>query len=178
MLAELIVYACPVGPLADQLNAYFVQSLHQCGHNTAHDFMPHCTLTGFFHDAPAAVPLYRTALDDALRTAQATKPDPVIRVNKLSTGEEWHGLELDSPWLRALVADFAARANSPTRVDELRLKEWLHLSLAYGFVSTQENRLGQLAHQLVDPAAPVSWELRLYQRHPAGAWTCHQSWAL
>ncbi|MEO0802793.1 MAG: hypothetical protein AAFY57_11025 [Cyanobacteria bacterium J06642_2] len=49
-LRELILYACPVGSLVEQLDCYFQKSLQLCGHNTAHLYMPHCTLTGFFHD--------------------------------------------------------------------------------------------------------------------------------
>ena len=47
-MPKLIVYACPVGELAEQLETYFSKSRLACGPNQAHQYMPHCTLTGFF----------------------------------------------------------------------------------------------------------------------------------
>ena len=48
-ICEFIVYACPVGTLAGQLDLFFARSRAECGENAAHAYPPHCTLTGFFH---------------------------------------------------------------------------------------------------------------------------------
>ncbi|CAN5634059.1 hypothetical protein BH23CYA1_BH23CYA1_13090 [soil metagenome] len=47
-MPQFIFYACPTGPLAQQLATSFERTQRICGPNTAHAYMPHCTLTGFF----------------------------------------------------------------------------------------------------------------------------------
>ncbi|NTU84382.1 MAG: hypothetical protein HGA45_34305 [Chloroflexales bacterium] len=175
---EYIVYACPLGRLARQLATYYSESRAVCGPNAAHQYMPHCTLTGFFHDEPASVPAYTQALDAALSRARPTRPDPVLQVSGLLLSETFHGLLLESPWLKGLTADFAASAPAVMRHDHIRLKSWLHLSLAYEFPPEQHHQLATLAHDLVEIAAPVSWELRFYERHADISWTCHAYWSL
>lgn len=176
---ELIVYACPTGLLAEQLDAYFDAALARCGPNTAHAYMAHCTLTGFFHDQPAAVGWYTEHLAAALRDHQATRPTPAVRVVGTRFSTKFHGLLLDSPWIKQLSADFARRASaSPTRSDAIRLKDWLHLSLAYGFAPEHHQQLVALADQLVDPSAAVAWELRLYERLSNATWKLHGFWVL
>lgn len=178
MTSKLIIYACPIGPLGTQLDTFFARSRAEIGPNSAHGYMPHCTLTGFFHDEPPALPLYCAALEAALKQARPTRPDPVISIERVLFKPEFHGLELHSAWLRDLTADFAARAASPTRNEALRLKDWLHLSLAYNFASEQHAALRRLAEAIVDVAAPVAWELRFYERCSDGSWHCHASWDL
>lgn len=172
-----IVYACPVGELADQFDRYFQESRARCGTNTAHRYMPHCTLTGFFKDEEAAIPLYVQALDRALRQAQSC-PMPVITIQKLTFRSDWHGLELQSDWLKNLTASFATLAVSPTRQEALRLKDWLHLSLAYEFQPEHSELLTQLAQKHINLHTSVQWELRFYQRYPDHRWFCHHSWQL
>lgn len=177
-IGEYIVYACPRGPLAAQIEAYFASSLAAYGPNTAHRYMPHCTLTGFFPDQAATVPAYAAALAGALSQARGTRPAQPLAVLGLECRPDFHGLLLDGPWLERLVADFAAAADSPTRRSPLRLKSWLHLSLAYGFAPAQHEPLAALARAMVDPAAAVTWELCFYERHGDGSWVCHAAWDL
>lgn len=176
--ATLILYACPTGTLAAQLDIYFARSRALCGPNAAHAYPPHITLTGFFHDDAAAIPTYVAALEAALDRARPTQPAPPLRITKMALEAEWHGLVVVSPWLAALTADFAANAHSPTRRAALRLKDWLHLSLAYQFAPENGPALAQLAAAHVDPHAPGGWELRLYERLPDGNWTCHAAWTI
>jgi len=173
-----IVYACPLGELADQIERYYAASLAACGANAAHSYMPHCSLTGFFHDGRDSAATYIEALDTALRRARPTQPQPALTITEMVLDPRFHGLLLSSPWLQTLIADFAHMAHSPTRRDALRLKDWLHLSLAYAFPPQQHTALAALASELVDINAPVSWELCFYERHTAGAWTCHACWQL
>jgi len=177
-LEELIVYACPLGELAEQLAHYFAQARAKVGANTAHEYTPHCTLTGFFHDRSDAIPIYAAAFDQALAAARPTQPQPALTITALTLTPQFHGLEVEAAWLQNVVADFATRAHSPTRADALRLKDWLHLSLAYGFRPAQHAPLAHLARNLVDPYAPAIWEVRLYTRHPDNTWTCHRRWPL
>jgi hypothetical protein len=175
---EYILYACPLGELAQQLDRYFVASRAAVGTNAAHQYMPHCTLASFFHDAPDAVGIYTAAVDAALRRARPARPQAALTILEMRLGEDFHGLLLDGPWLKALVADVVRNAHSPTRRDALRPKDWLHLSLAYAFPPQQHAPLAQLARSLVDISAPVEWELRFYERHVDGAWQAHARWPL
>ena len=175
---ELIVYTCPTGPLADQIAAFYQTSLAQHGPNSAHTYPPHITLTGFFHDDAASVDLYRAALSAALSQALPIMPPSPIAISGLLLRPDFLGLTIESLWLRALTADFAVKASSPTRRDAIRLKDWLHLSLAYSFAAEQFQPLKALALAMIDPATPVVWELRLYERQPAAQWLCHGAWPL
>ena len=142
--------------------------------------MPHCTLTGFFHDCPDAIALYNHAIESTLKTSNtiAPKQRPIISITQLLFEDHWHGLVVDSLWLKNFTQAFAANANSPSRQEELRLKDWLHVSLAYEFEPHHHATLKQLALELVDPNAAVAWELRFYQRSPQNEWTLHGSWAV
>ena len=173
-----IVYACPLGELAEQIERYYAASLAACGANAAHSYMAHCSLTGFFHDDHDTVHTYVDALDAAVRRARPTQPQPALTISELMLDPEFHGLLLSSPWLQTLIADFAHTAHSPTRRDALRLKDWLHLSLAYAFPPHQHAALAALTRDLVDISAPVNWDLRFYERHAHSAWTCHARWQL
>lgn len=173
-----IVYACPLGELADQIDRYYAASLAACGANAAHSYMAHCSLTGFFHDDRDTTVTYIEALDTAVRRARPTQPVPALAISGIALGPEFHGLLLSSPWLQTLIADFAHTVPSSTRRDALRLKDWLHLSLAYAFPSPHQATLAELAREMVDISTPVGWELRFYERHSNSEWTCHARWKL
>lgn len=172
-MQKFIIYACPVGELNTQLELYFQTSQNQCGKNAAHKYMPHCSLTGFFEDDLTAIPIYTKALDKAL----SKRPNLSINVLNMTFKLKWHGLELYSPMLKQLIIDFAKIA-TPTRKGDLRLKDWLHLSLAYEFPLEKQDKLKAIAQEIINPQASVKWELRLYQLHSNGNWICHQSWML
>jgi ubiquitin-associated SH3 domain-containing protein len=178
LMRELIVYACPTGELARQLDAFYDMSRAECGPNTAHRYMPHCTLTGFFHDEFSAIPTYLMALDQALAQAQLARPSDAIRISGMRFLDNFYFLAVESAWLQQLAAGFAQRAVSSTRPDAVRLKDQLHVSLAYGFAPEHGQCLTQLARQMVDASAPVGWELRFYERHTGDRWTLHKAWTL
>jgi hypothetical protein len=175
---KYIIYACPFGELAGQVDRYMAASRAQFGPNQAHAYMPHCTLTGFFHDDPQELPASIAGLDAAYRMLPQEHTAPIITVREMMLTPEFHGLLLESEALRAMAADFARRAISPTRRDAIRLKDWLHLSLAYGFPPEQHGPLAALARKMVDPQAAVRWSLRFYERCADGEWLCHAEWAL
>jgi ubiquitin-associated SH3 domain-containing protein len=177
-ISELIIYACPTGPLADGLDIFFERSRVEIGPNTAHRYMPHCTLTGFFHDVPSSVPIYAKALEAALHRASPSRPKRALRITAMVLSDMFKYLKIESEWLLAMIADFAANVHSPSRTDDLRLKNWLHLSLAYDHSSLQEHDLNVLARKLVDPHAAAGWELRLYERLPGDRWVLHACWTL
>lgn len=170
-----ILYACPIGPLADQLGAYFGESAAECGPNDAHAYPPHVTVTGFFHDTAPSWPAYARAVETALEQV-GPPPVPAAAVTGLFLHEDFHGLAVASPWLLAVGIAFAETAPSSTRLDAVRPKTGLHISLAYGFAPAAGPRLSGLATRLVDPAAEAGWELRLYERAPGNCWLLQGSW--
>ena len=188
---ELIVYACPTGELAAGLEDYFESAMYRCGSNTAHEYMPHCTLTGFFHDDLDSIPTHVTALEKALGWGAQRKPNPSIAIADLHLEPEFHYLAIQSPWLESITSQFAKLANSSTRTDALRLKTNLHVSLAYGFDPQQEGVLREVASSL-DWQVQVGWEVRFYERHACKdgskpesrqeelkpRWTCHGCWTV
>ena len=177
-VGQFIVYLCPVGELNTQLENYFVCSRQLYGENTAHKYMPHCTLTGFFEDRVDAIPLYIQALSQAYTNAKNNSSDFHIEINQLTFNDRWHGLEIQAPLIQSMIADFAGLESSSTRTEDLRLKDWLHLSLAYGFNPQQQEKLQALALETISIDASVNWELRFYQKYPDWSWQCRQSWQL
>ena len=164
---RFIVYACPCGSLNDQIEAYYARTLSEVGPNLAHDYMPHCTLTGFFRDDRSAAPLYMANLDNILAEKSAS-----LTITRMLLLPDWIGLTLEAEELRQRIAAFAEIAHSPTRAEALRLKDNLHLSFAYGFPPKQQSALARLAEEMIDPTMPVEWEARFYERRPANEWIC------
>ncbi|MEM8502863.1 MAG: hypothetical protein AAF716_06890 [Cyanobacteria bacterium P01_D01_bin.1] len=185
-LAKLIVYACPVGLLAQQIETYLAKTQALYGANAAHAYMPHCTLTGFFEDERSTIPSYVELLGSVFEEYCDRIPHPPIQIRQLTFNPDWHGLALEADWLKQLVADFAGRSHSSTRKESLRLKDWLHLSLAYEFNPDYASDLCRLAKEIIDTTSQVRWELRFYEQlldHeprplPETSWRCHGSWVL
>lgn len=171
-MVSLILYACPTGPLAEQLTQYFTESARQVGPNAAHQYMPHITLTGFFHDVRETVPAYVALLEQLL----CHRPPLTISLERLLLTPEFHGIEIISPDLKALTQEFVELAPDSTRTEALRPKDWLHLSLAYQFPAEKNAQLEDLAHRFVSLEASVSWEVRFYERGPGNHWICHGNW--
>lgn len=175
---ELILYACPTGELAVRLQEYFDASASVCGANAAHAFPPHCTLTGFFRDQPSTVGSYVAALRDAWQQSAPGDGRLDLRVASLQLMESFHFLLLSSVGLKPFVRRFVASAASPTRAETLRTKEWLHLSLAYGFPPTQRGALRRIALERLASvdSTRATWEVCLYERRRGGSWTKHAAW--
>ena len=175
---ELIVYVCPMGKLAQQLQTYFDAARAACGPNTAHRYMPHISLTGFFHDLPSAVPFYTATMDRVLAALQPSRDpaNPVIRITGMRFQDSFHYLQVESPWLEQLAVEFSQQADSPTRNSAIVVKDFLHLSLAYGFQPHHGPRLAQLARELITCHSPAGWELRLYERDDSDNWTQLAAW--
>ena len=171
---QFIIYACPVGELNTQIETYFTKTRQLCGANSAHKYMPHCTLTGFFTEDFDAVPSYIQALDRAYNSALDSSLD--VAIVKLHLARDWHGLELQSEGLKQLIRNFA-HSNS-IRQEKLRLKDWLHLSLAYGFDPEHREQLQNLATETINLQSKVNWELRFYQKNFDWTWQCLKSWEL
>jgi ubiquitin-associated SH3 domain-containing protein len=168
-----------VGPLADQINTYFEAAKTNFHWNPAMDYMPHCSLTGFFHDHVAAAPLYTRILDDLFAEGRLILwNEPVLRVTGTVFHDDFHGLTLKSNWLIYLAERFRAEASAAALNNAIRLKEWLHLSFAYQFKPEENKGLEALAKRMITPDAPAVWEVRFYQHHQDKRWTCYGRWPL
>jgi hypothetical protein len=177
-LFQLIVYACPVGPLAEQIEIYLNKSRSLCGANKAHSYMPHCSLTGFFHDDADQAHYYVERLEDCYQRYWNSRNHNRICVTGMEFKADWHGLLLDAPKLQQLIQQFAESSVTPTRQEKIRPKSWLHLSLAYGFHENQSKRLESLAQALIHLRQEVNWQLRFYRRDPGNGWLCYHQWEL
>ncbi len=177
-LEKFIIYACPTGELFEQIEVYYQTSQTICGQNTAHQYMPHCSLTGFFEAPLSEMPIYLNTLNQAYEQAQDQQIPLSIQVLGMTFKPEWHGLELQGTGIQKLIIDFIQTVEQSNYHVKLRQKNWLHLSLAYGFEAQEHETLKQLAQQCVNPQASIAWELRFYQRHPDWSWSCHSSWFL
>ncbi len=178
MSSQLILYACPTGPLAEQLDDYWSESAKRCGRNGAHDYMPHCSLTGFFEHSSDVISHEVTILDRLYQSLMRSHPNPIASVKALLFRPNWHGLEIESSGLQHLVTQFVRAAEPSADLGKIRPKEWLHLSLAYNFEEIHTDKLRKLAQTLIDPAAPVGWELHFYERLDLRQWRCHGVWEL
>ncbi len=174
-MSELILYATPIGPLADQCRRYFDRLRSDGLATTAQTYPPHCTLTGFFHRLGDRVAATVAEIDGALAAADVapdgTFPDGEVVVEELVTDDGWVGLRLTSPRLVELAAALASAHRPRPDEDELRIKDWLHLSLAYDTPDLRAH--AALAVEVVDPAADVRWQVGLWERRPDGGWERH-----
>ncbi len=186
--AELILYATPTGRFADQC-AHFFRQAHDLGPTEAQTYPPHCSLTGFFWRCPQDIDAATEQLV-AVLAGHHIGPDGRVEADEVAIGDvltqgDWVGVALQSGRLEHIAADFAAahRHDPATGDDPIRLKSWLHLSLAYGEVlpagpasppaveplPSREPYL-QLATTLINPTLRTGWEVALWQRHAHGAW--------
>ena len=158
---ELLVVATPVGPLAHAIDAYRQAVVVRIGINPAHRSPPHCLLTRSFYDRLTSARSYRRAIVATLRSQQR-----LLRgvATALTTNQEWHSLEIESPSLTALAVEIAAGGTSATRHEHVMAHSLLRLALATDFDAADHHLLSELAHRIVDPALPAEWRVDLWER--------------
>lgn len=161
---ELIIYATPTGELANACDAYFARAC-ELGATTAQTYPPHVTLTGFFRRSSVRREQIREVVGDWIDTS-GHPPADAVTVDRLGIHDDWIGLEVSSPWLIDWTAALAERLPALPDEDALRLKDWLHLSLAYGIDELDAYR--ELALDLVEPTASAEWEVALWERSADG----------
>ncbi|MEL7035914.1 MAG: hypothetical protein AAFO04_09900 [Cyanobacteria bacterium J06592_8] len=178
---QFIIYACPVGELDEQITLYFEKSRELFGENPAHRYMPHCSLTGFFQANPNQIPDYLNTLNRVYHQTQSSSTQikyTQIKIVKILFKPNWHGIELEALGLKHLMAKFAEIMHQQPIEENIRLKDWLHVSFAYQFNPQNHEGLKKLAEKMINPPVQTQWELRFYQKYPDWTWTCLQSWAL
>lgn len=162
---ELILYATPNGELADQIKEFEARITSELGATTAQAYPPHVTLTGFFFRTP-------TRADELISDAAAVIAGLIdgdlhdTRIVDLALSAPWVGLEIVSPAFERIAAEVAARDQVTPGDDAIRLKDGLHLSLAYGELGDGNDlsSYGELAREVVDVHAKVGWDLAIWER--------------
>ncbi|EEC15613.1 ubiquitin associated and SH3 domain-containing protein B, putative [Ixodes scapularis] len=160
---EYILYLCPVGPLLEQLQKFFLQSMLQCGRNGAHNYLPHITLCSFFQAPDDGIAHLTRALQHVVDKLKGELPDHI----KLEhyTSQTFLGLfvaEEHNDVLKKLAVQFMREVSEFSIQVEPYLKA-LHITLAYQFQLEHYSVLEQLS-QSIDTSASACWELRLYSR--------------
>ena len=168
---ELILYATPGGEFGEACDRFFAEVAASGRSTTAQSYPPHVSLTGFFRRPPVAVE--RLTLE--VQAAIAAAPRGPVAVDPIARREGWLGVEIKSDWLLELASLFAARHRLEHGDDPIRLKDWLHMSLAYG-----EFPVGTGAQDYLDQAqatiavnAPARWSVGLWERRDSD-WIRHR----
>ena len=165
---ELILYACPSGPLGDAATNYFEEATRRFGATIAQTYPVHCTLTGVFRREDARADEVIARLSTVVESF-GPPPDGAVRVERLGVHDGWVGLELTSSWLLDVIAAVVAADDPGTDEDALRPKDWLHVSLAYGVDDLAP--YASFARETVDASLDASWRVGFWERHSDGAWT-------
>ncbi len=160
--SELILYATPKGELADQCEQFFRLLRDSGWSTTAQTYPPHITLTGFFRRKADAVERTIGEVDAVLATSRFGS----VVVDALTENCEWVGLEITSDWLTQLAAAFAVAHRLDAGDDPIRLKDRLHLSLAYGDLPADMSisECAALARSVISTDAPTTWNVGLWER--------------
>ncbi|XP_013419245.1 ubiquitin-associated and SH3 domain-containing protein B [Lingula anatina] len=160
MPREFVLYLCPTGDLATDLDHYWKNTLAQCGWNGAHNFLPHITLCPFFKAKDSQVPHILRAVEKQREKRYPTRVD----LNHF-TAPNFIGLfvgEKCAAVLRNLVAEFAEDVHKSGVQMEAHQKQ-LHVTLAYQYSPEQHALLEKLSKN-IKLDTPTRWDLRLYSR--------------
>jgi hypothetical protein len=167
-LTRLIVYATPTQAFADACRV-FDDAARAIAPTAAQRYPAHCSLTGFFRRDGGDIPRIVDEVADAFPGGTV---DPTsVGVAGPVRHDSWLGFELTSPSLITSTERFARRHVVGNGDDAIRVKSWLHLSLAYDV-----GDLGPYlaAAETIDwTVAPSAWSIGLWEWDDGGEWTRH-----
>lgn len=168
---ELIFYATPIGPLLETCDRYY-RDAASFGGTAAQTYPPHCTLTGFFHRDAARRDEAIADIVDVINTRGPSVPAADVEIVAVRHHEQWLGLELYAPKFIEVAHEFARRHGTADDEDEVRVKTWPHLSLAYGVddLSSYSETLRRYEDDDATDWSCTEWELGLWERTPGGVW--------
>jgi len=173
---KLIIYACPVGILEKELNNFFESAESKFGLNTAHDYMPHVTLTSFFdlrsrHDIPILIEALHTIF------SQSNPPSELMSNIRLrgSLGNTIK-IAMNSDYLETCLTRFKRKVRNIVSIN-VKSSDSYHLSLAYGYGDEHFEEMMNLAYanlSFLQNTNMISedskklwqssrWEIRLYE---------------
>ncbi|XP_045594027.1 ecdysteroid-phosphate phosphatase isoform X2 [Procambarus clarkii] len=188
---EYVVYMCPTGPLQEQIQNFWEESLQKCGWNGAHNLVPHITLCSFFKSGDENCEALVSALKDVVHSIMPSLPSSLTLDKYISPN--YMGLFLNDQQadvLKKLAVTYIKEVSHMFEAgcyDKLEVMAaclpWctgttltqeycttgeaatkaLHLTLAYQFPPSQFSRLESLV-DIVEPRALSTWEVRLYSR--------------
>ncbi|GAU88894.1 hypothetical protein RvY_01512 [Ramazzottius varieornatus] len=171
---EYVVYLCPAGVLAGNIQDFRAKSADLCGKNGAFRHMPHVTICPAFRVDAASVPVIIRAMDHAHRSLEERDGLPQkVRVDLHgSEREPFVGLFVDEnsdkaakEFLRVLL-DQAHSLIAPDREAPVVLStKRYHLTLAHSFPPEQRQAIMKLA-QSIPLKNRAGWYFLLLSRDP------------
>ena len=163
---DAILYACPVGDFQQRIETYYNRCARTIGSNTAHRYMPHATLTGFFPIQAGIIPALRQYLVATLASDITPGDARTVDFQQPVFKSDFHFLPIIAPWWEQVAYAFKQQCLQRWPQLHIRLKQQLHLSFAYEFVPEHAIALRQLAEDagLTTVPTSVAWEWRLYTR--------------
>lgn len=188
---EYILYLCPAGPLLEQIETFYEESL-KLGFNAAHNYLPHITLCSFFQAPDEAVQLLVSGLEHSVEKMRIDLP--VEMKLEFYRSDQFIGLFLSeehNDMFKRLANVFMRECSEfisggelgpmhvistcfpwcssypllhPKRIEVEPYLKSLHLTLAYQFEKSVKDTLNQMVDSIVKPDTPCVWELKLFSR--------------
>lgn len=174
---KLIIYACPVGILENELNNFFESSEAKFGWNKAHEYMPHVTLTSFFDlRSRRDIPILIEALQSIF--SQSNAPSELMNNIKLKgSPDNTIKIAMNCDYLERCLTRFKKKVKDIVSIN-VRSSDSYHLSLAYGYNNIHFEELMNLVYEnlssfqnsnLISEDSKKQWqasgwEIRLYEQ--------------
>ncbi|EFN88717.1 protein UBASH3A homolog [Harpegnathos saltator] len=157
---QYVLYACPIGPLAKQLELFWSES-KELGWNGAHNFIPHITLVSFFKASDELTEELANILEDVVyqdRLHEHIELETYVSPNFMG----FFVKDINAEWLKNIAIRYVNKVAPLGIIAEPQVTP-LHLTLAYQFPSNLFQSLSSAVEKL-GPNTPANWELRLYSR--------------
>ncbi|XP_014487824.1 PREDICTED: protein UBASH3A homolog isoform X2 [Dinoponera quadriceps] len=157
---QYVLYACPIGPLAKQLELFWSES-KELGWNGAHNFIPHITLVPSFNAPDKFTEELANVLEDVAyqdRLHEHIELETYVSPNFMG----FFVKDVNAEWLRNIAVCYVNKLATLGVTAEPQVTS-LHLTLAYQFPSSLFPSLRSTVEKL-SPNTPANWELRLYSR--------------